>query len=42
MEEFVTISATRLKELQELEKSLPILIDEAIKEYKKIKLRKTT
>lgn len=40
MDELVTISATRLKELQELEKTLPTLIDEAIKNYKKTSLEK--
>jgi triphosphoribosyl-dephospho-CoA synthetase len=40
MDEFVTISAKRLKELQELEKTLPTLIEDAIKKYKKNCLEK--
>jgi hypothetical protein len=40
MDEIVTIPLARLKELQELEKSLPILIDSAIKEFKKSNLEK--
>ena len=38
--EYVMISASHLKELQEMEKNLPRLIDEAVKEYKKAALEK--
>ena len=37
---FVTISAVRLKELQELEAKLPKLIEEAVKEHKRSNLEK--
>ena len=40
MTELVTISAERLKELEDLESSIPLMIDKAVLEYKKSNLKK--
>jgi hypothetical protein len=40
MEELVTISAERLKELEVLEASIPSMIEKAVSEYKKSNLKK--
>ena len=40
MNDFISISAERLKELEELEASIPFMIENAIQEYKKSNLKK--